>query len=233
MTRCPQLPTSGDTRPPAEKAGLAEDIEVIRAAAKELIDASHPVIVLAHSYGGTVACGAITPDLYAFPETSGDSALGPGIVQLVFVSCWLPLPSKTVLDIIEKHGFQCDVDLGYAEEGSVAFAKNPAEAFFSDIFETDPDEARALAEKCNTTFNWKGAGVSVEGAPWRDVPCIYVYLKRDRCIYLPLQRAMVEDLVGVGGRFESAELDTGHCPFFSQPEQVVGLVQGIWESRQV
>ena len=59
---CPRLPTCGDARPP--KATVQDDVTVVRNAAMELLKAGHPIIVLAHSYGGIVASEAICEDLY-------------------------------------------------------------------------------------------------------------------------------------------------------------------------
>jgi alpha-beta hydrolase superfamily lysophospholipase len=61
--RCPRLPTCGDKRPPT--ATLADDVAAVQTAGRELQSAGHPIIVLAHSFGGLVATEAITKDLRA------------------------------------------------------------------------------------------------------------------------------------------------------------------------
>ena len=228
MTRCPQLPSCGDKAPAAEKAGQPRDIAVVHAAAQELKAAGHSIIILAHSYGGIVVCGAITKDLYTPVDGNGRRS-GPGVVHLVFLSCWIPQPGNSLEDVIKKYSFQCEVKLATNEDGTV-YGTNVAESFYNDIFEVDPGRARALAAD-NTTHNWIANTVAVHGSPWKMVPSTYVHCKRDLAIMLPLQKNMVRDVVETGGKMNVLELDTGHCPFFSKPEEVVGILEKIGQNE--
>lgn len=210
---CPRLPSCGDKRPPT--ATLKEDVTAIRTAAKDLIATGHSIIVLAHSYGGIVASEALKPDLYANESTNG-------IVYLILLSAWLIQPGSSLLDVITKYGFQCKVDLGRNEDGTV-FAKNAAESFYNDI---DPATAGRLAMD-NVTHNWNAASGTVSGAPWKDLPTTYIHCLRDLAIMLPLQKSMVEDAVNAGGaaEFLTEVVDSGHCPFLSRPDELVEVVK--------
>ena len=210
--RCPRLPSCGDERPP--KATRNDDVAAVRTAAKELIDAGHNILVLAHSYGGMVACDAITEDLYA-------SANRNGIISLVFLSAWLIQPGNKFEDVIEKYGHQSEVDLGSNEDGTF-FAKNAPASFYNDI---DPLEVQELA-KANVTHNLFAASGAITCAPWKDLSTMYVFCTQDLAIMLPLQRSMVQDAVDAGGKggFVTEEIDSGHCPFLSKPEEVIRVV---------
>ncbi|KAL4939279.1 hypothetical protein BDV06DRAFT_199300 [Aspergillus oleicola] len=210
---CPRLPTCSDSKPPT--ATLADDVFVVRSAARSLIEAGHKILVLAHSYGGMVASEAITPDLY-----SSNKDEGHGIVSLVLLSAWLVQPNSSLHDVIAKYGFQCDVDLGSDDGGSTVYAKNAPESFYNDI-------ARERAEKLtrdNVTHNWAAAGGGISGAPWKEIESVYVHLKQDLAIKLPLQESMVQEAVKAGGKIRPEELDSGHCPFLSRAEELVGIV---------
>ncbi|KAJ5439647.1 alpha/beta-hydrolase [Penicillium daleae] len=211
--RCPRLPSCGDERPP--KATLDDDVAAVRTAAKELINAGHNILVLAHSYGGIVASEAITEELY--PNSNRK-----GIVSLVLLSAWLIQPGDTLEDVIKKYGFQCEVELGNNGDGTV-FAKNAPSSFYNDI---DPVVAWELAKE-NVTHNWFAASGKITRAPWKDIPTLYVFCLRDLAIMVPLQRSMVQDAVDAGGdaRFVTEEIDSGHCPFVSRPEEVVRVVE--------
>lgn len=210
--RCPRLPTCGDERPP--KASLADDVAAVRTAANELIDAGHNILVLAHSYGGIVACEAITEDLYASTNRSG-------IISLVFLSAWLIQPGNKFEDVFKKYGVQSEVDLGNNEDGTF-FAKNAPASFYNDI---DPVEAHELA-KANVTHNLFAVSGAITHAPWKDLSTMYVFCSRDLAIMLPLQRSMVQDAVDAGGKsgLVTEEIDSGHCPFLSMPEEVIRVV---------
>ena len=229
-SRCPQLPSCRDTRPLDQKAGQPEDIAVIRKAAHELISSGRSIIVLAHSYGGIVACGAISNDMLA----SSDSGGRAGVLHMVFLSCWLLLPGSTVEDLLKKYGFQMKVALATNEDGTV-YSTNSPEAFYNDIYEEDPSRAETLAKANNTTHNWVTATLPVQGSPWKTVSSTYVHCKRDQAILLPLQKSMVSDAqtalesADKSVTMDALEIDTGHCPFASAPEELVQIIKSIDE----
>lgn len=219
--RCPRMPTCGDNRPPT--ATLADDVAVLQAAAKELLDAGHPIITLAHSFGGVVATEAITKDLRA-PQPQDRNT--PGVIRMIYMCAYAPLPGQSLGDIFAKHGFLCDVRLQVNEDGT-AFAQNAAEAWYNDMPEA---EAAAYAAQ-NVTHNFGLIGDSkVTDVPWRDIRSTYVYCDRDLAIHKPLQENMVKDAIDEGGRWETVTLEAGHCPFLSAPDQVVDIVKRIWEN---
>lgn len=210
VVRCPRLPSCGDKRPPT--ATMNDDIIAVHGAAQELVDANHSILVLAHSYGGMVAAEAISPDLYA---TNGKGAVG-----LILLSAWLVQPGNTLTDVIGKYGFQCKVDLGDNGDGTF-FAKNAPESFYNDVEST---EANDLATN-NVTHNLFAASGKVSGAPWKDLPTTYIHCAQDMAIMLPLQQSMVQDAVNMGGKLITKTIDSGHCPFLSQPETLLGIVE--------
>jgi pimeloyl-ACP methyl ester carboxylesterase len=217
----PRLPTCGDSRPPT--ALLSDDVSAVKIAAKDLISAKHKIIVLAHSYGGVVASEALSPDFYA-ANNGGDK----GVVSLIYLAAWLAQPGDGIGEIIGKYGFQCAVDLGQNDDGTV-YAKNAPESFYNDINGVDPGRATELAKE-NVTHNWLGATGKVTLAPWKDLPSTYVHTTKDLAIYLPLQKSMVKDaadaLASAGfPELEIEEIDSAHCPFLSEPEKLVAVLE--------
>ncbi|KAI9044543.1 uncharacterized protein KD926_000454 [Aspergillus affinis] len=219
FVRCPRLPTCGDHRPP--RALLAGDVAAVRAAAKELIAANHTVLVIAHSYGGIVASETITPDLY-INSSKNNSA---GISSIIYLSAWLVPPGSTVPSVIEKYGFQCKVNLGINDDGTV-LAKNAPDSFYNDI---DAEKARSLA-KDKVTHNYGAATGAMTHAPWKDIPCMYVHCLKDLAIMMGLQKSMVKDALEGGGRLVTKDMHPGHCPFLSQADELIGLVVSVAES---
>lgn len=111
--------------------------------------------------------------------------------------------------------------MGSNGDGTV-FAKNAPASFYNDI---DPLVAEELARE-NVTHNWIAGPGMINGAPWKDLPTMYVFCTRDLAILLPLQRCMVKDAVDAAGRgrLVTEEIDSGHCPFLSMPGEVVRVV---------
>lgn len=220
--RCPRLPTCGDERPP--KATLADDVAVVQAAGRELQSAGHAIIVLAHSFGGLVATEAITKDLRAWEPRNRNT---PGVIRMIYMCAFAPVPGQSIGDIFAKYGFLCDVKLEINEDGT-AFAQNPAEAWYNDI----PESQRAVYAEKNVSHNFGLIGDSKvsDVAPWKDIKSTYIYCEQDRAIHKSLQENMVKDAINDGGKWETTTLDLGHCPFLSDPEQVIGVVKRIWEA---
>lgn len=220
LVRCPRLPTCGDVRSP--KATVEDDVTAIRNVAMELVEAGHPIIVLAHSYGGTVASEAIREDLYAKQPT------GPGVVHLIYLSGWLILPGYSVNDMFEKYGWESKADASINEDATVSI-KNVPECFYNDI---EPMQAQELAKK-NVTHNTATFPHKVSHAPWKDVPTTYVHCEKDMAIFLNLQKAMVNDARKNGAAtLVIATCDSGHCPFLSMPGEVIGIVKEAWAGVQ-
>jgi len=213
LTKCPRLPTCGDSRPPT--ATFPEDVAAVRNAAIELAHAGHPIIVLAHSYGGMVASEAIHPDLYAKPPAGG-------VVALVYLSAFLVLPGQSLSDLLGKYGFQSKVDLGSNHDGTV-YAKNAPDSFYNDI---DTPRAQELAA-ANVTHNVTAFAGKAENSPWKDLLTVYVHCERDMSIFVDLQRSMVKDALELGGakQLVTKSCDSGHCPFLSVPGQVLKIVE--------
>lgn len=234
VVRCPRLPTNGDVKPP--KATLYDDVAAVRAEILNLMSAGHRIIVISHSYGGLVASEAITEDLYAKKKEkkkNSDDENGKekekedsaGVVRLVYLSAWLLQPNTSLPQLFQKHGFQCSLELTLDPTHHTALPKNAPEALYNDL---PPADAQALTDKL-VTLNFAATGTVIRGAPWRDVPTVFVHCTRDRGMFLDLQERMVGDAVGEGGMgMQVRRLEAGHGPFWSMPGEVVGVLEEVW-----
>ena len=166
------------------------------------------------SYGGIPASEAISPDLYSSNGT------GPGVIHLIYLTCWLIPKSQSVQAVLGKYGFLSHVDVGMNEDGT-AVAKNAADAFYNDVLPRSRAEELARA---NVTHNIMVVGGDVEGVPWMDVESTYVLCEKDEAILVQLQRNMVKDAQDAGGKVRVETLQSGHCPFLSRPDELVGIV---------
>lgn len=169
------------------------------------------------SYGGIPASEAIIPALYSKNGT------GPGVIHLIYLTCWLIPKSQSVQTVLGKYGFLSHVDVGMNDDGT-AVAKNAPDAFYNDVLPRS--RAEELAEN-NVTHNIMVVGGNVEGVPWMDVESTYVVCEKDEALLVHLQRSMVKDAQEAGGKVLVETLESGHCPFLSQPDEVVKIVESI------
>ncbi|QKX56701.1 uncharacterized protein TRUGW13939_03807 [Talaromyces rugulosus] len=246
--RCPRLPTCGDTRPPT--ARLEDDVHAVQQAALELRDQGHSILVLAHSYGGVVASEAITPSFYSTSLTTtststnskpnSDSDLnsnenenenknekkgGGGVVALLYLAAFLIQPSTALGQTMTKHIPPSHVQLGDDNADGTVYAQNAVEAFYNDLPKTQAEE---LA-RSNVTHNWSAVAHTVRGAPWMDLPTVYIQCARDRALVFELQQILVDDAVAAADKkgIERVTLDSGHCPFLSRPDELLVIIKRV------
>lgn len=109
-------------------------------------------------------------------------------------------------------------------EDGTAVVKNAADAFYNDVL------PRSYAEELardNFSHNIMVVGGDVEGVPWMDLESTYVVCEKDEALLVNLQRSMVKDAQEAGGKVGVVTLESGHCPFLSQPDEVVRIVEKV------
>ena len=224
VARCPRLPTSFDDHSP--KGSLEDDIAAVRKEVTELARDGHSIIVLAHSWGGFVASEAISPDLY-FPAPQTSKSEG-GVVHLIYLSAWMLEPGTSVMDQFDKCSAPNAMQIDFSEDGT-ARVTNVAECFYNDV--DSPNERQRLAAK-HMRHDLSEATRKATTTPWKDVPTTYVYCEQDMG-FVPVAQAEMVDAttraVPAKG-FTEVKLDSGHFPFCSMPDEVLKVVQEVWNA---
>ncbi len=97
--------------------------------------------------------------------------------------------------------------------------EDPVEAFLQDLApeqaaqelaKARPQVARALAEPLPIDT-------------WPDVPTRYLLCRDDNCFPADWARAMARERLGI----EADEIDGGHCPFLSRPEELAARLEAL------
>ncbi|MEW9529432.1 alpha/beta fold hydrolase [Microbispora sp. NPDC049125] len=193
----PPLPSCGETgRTPGEGGpSLPDDVASVR----EVLESSaEPAVVVAHSYGGIVAC---------------EAAAGlPNVAHLLFVASFLPEAGESLAS------FGDGTPAPYLDFGADGtFGVRPELATPTFLQDCDADavaqaHARLVRQSAAVTAQPAGA------AAWRQIPSTYLVCARDNGTPPALQRAQARR----AGRV--VEIDAGHHPFLSRPKEVAGLV---------
>jgi pimeloyl-ACP methyl ester carboxylesterase len=160
-----------------------------------------PVILVGHSMAGIVITGAGEAD----PAK---------IEKLVYLGAYLPKDGQSLFDLAMT---DADSHLGPASvvDEKTGLVSIPT-ASLKDVFVADGTDAEVAELKQRYRDEPLVPFVTpmhTTDANWGSVPKVYVYTKEDHAVSYALQQRMTQDVTLIG----SAELDTSHSPFLSQP----------------
>ncbi|MBD1852301.1 alpha/beta hydrolase [Cyanobacteria bacterium FACHB-502] len=179
---------------------LPDDI----ATTKRIIDAQQrPVVVVGHSYGGTVITGAASDN--------------PQVKALVYINAFAPEPGETISQLNSRYAPPPVSAALVADTAGFLYIDREK---FHEVFAHDVSlaEAKVLAvtqkPAISTTFDQ-----SVESAAWKTIPSWYLVAQEDRAINPELQRFMASR---IGAK--TTEIPASHVPYISQPKEVANLI---------
>ena len=163
--------------------------------------ASGPVLMVGHSYGGTVITAAGTDD---------------GVAGLVYIAALAPdetetsqqhqdqFPKTDVFNYIEP----ADGRIWLLPEGTKAFAGDLSEAEQKQVWAT------AMAPDIDL-FNQKA-----DGTAWRSKPSWYIVANNDQTVHPELER-FAANRMGA----QTYDVDSSHVPMLSQPGFVLDVIE--------
>ena len=176
----------------------AEDVAVTKATIGR---ASGPVLLVGHSYGGTVITGAGTDDR---------------VVGLVYICALAPdadESSQTQQANFPKTAVFSNIAV---QDGRIWLQESGLEHFCGDL--SDQEQKLVYATQAvpkPDLFDAKAGGTA-----WKSKPSWYIVGKNDRTVHPDLERAMAKRMGAT-----TYELDSSHVPMLSQPERVLDIIR--------
>jgi pimeloyl-ACP methyl ester carboxylesterase len=176
----------------------AEDVALTKATIGRV---KSPVILVGHSYGGTVITGAGTDDR---------------VVGLVYICALAPdadESSQTQQSNYPPTPVFSNIDV---KDGRIWLLPSGIDDFAGDL--TDHEKKLVLATQGvpkPDLFEAKAGGTA-----WKTKPSWYIVGKKDRTVHPDLERAMAKRMGAT-----TYELDSSHVPMLSQPERVLEVVR--------
>ena len=162
---------------------------------------SGPVLLVGHSYGGTVITAAGTDDRVA---------------GLVYIAGLAPDETETSQSLLDQ--FPVTDVFSYVEvaDGRVWMLPEGTRAFAGDLSEQEQQLAWAthIAPDAGL-FNAK-----VGGTAWRTKPSWYIVANNDRSVQPDLERSIAKRM---GAR--TYDVDSSHVPMLSQPGFVLDVIR--------
>ncbi len=178
---------------------LADDV----AATKRAIDAVvGPVVLVGHSWGGTVITEAGTD---------------PKVKALVYVAAFAPDIGQSTGDQVAAHPAPPGLG-GVTDQGGGRLMMS-VESWIANVAQDLPEaEARVLAAT-QTPLGVASFSDKVTSAAWTDLPVWYVISNADRAVDVALQR---ESASRMNARVTT--LDTSHMSLLSAPQAVADVI---------
>jgi len=179
---------------------LADDVAVTK---RVIAEHKGPVILVGHSYGGTV-----------ITEAGSD----PRVAALVYIAAFAPDSGESVASLIKNPTPGAAVPpILPPQDGFLALDKARfAAAFAADVA---PEKAEFMA---NSQVPWGLAALNgaVTQPAWKSKPSWYLVSTDDRMIPPPAQRAMAKRAGA-----SVVEVKGSHAVYVSQPQAVAELIQ--------
>lgn len=196
------LPSAGPDRAAGGAApGLSDDVAATLDAIEQI---DEPVVLVGHSYGGSVITGA---------------GLDPRVEHLLYLCAFAPEPEETTIELTTSGPPVALADALRIADGLVSVDPAlAADALYGDI---DSELAATMvAELVPSTAS--SLEEPAGDAAWTNVASTYLICEQDQAIAPERQREMAERIGA-----ETVSLATSHSPFLSQPEAVADLIEQV------
>ncbi len=185
----------------AAQYGLDSVATDLAAVKKTLSRVSSPVLLVGHSYGGTLITAAGTD---------------PRVAGLVYIAALAPdsdETSQSQQDQFPRTDIFSSVDV---VDGRVWIKRDSIDRFAGDLSAQELQLVWAThAAPVADLFNQKVAGTA-----WRSKPSWYVVATQDRTVHPELQRFVAKRM---GAR--THEVNSSHVPMLSQPQFVLDVIR--------
>ena len=210
---CPLLPTSNASQPSQRR--FEDDVDKVHELVESLVASSKHVLVVMHSYGGTVGSNALKDLSFNYRSEHG---LPGGVVHLIYMCAYILPVGYSIFDIVEEAGllqlwdkFVEDFDDG------TTFPRDPVALLFQDVSpEKTEKNLRFLVR-----FPMQALKTKMTHAAWLNIPFTYLITTDDRAVPTIYQDIMIDKAKAQGREFEEERYDSGHSIFLTKEKEVV------------
>ncbi|KAF8205315.1 Alpha/Beta hydrolase protein [Mycena galopus ATCC 62051] len=201
----------------AEAAGMYDDAAKVAALASRLADEGKEIVLVAHSYGGLVACEASKGLAQSVREKEGKKG---GVVRIVFVTAVVPREGQSLADVM---GSETSDYVGF-ENGHLVIT-DPAKCAPLTFSDLPLDEGVAWASKLSS-HSAISFGQKLTYAAYKDIPVSYLFCEEDKLVTPEQQNKIIAGLESeMGGKtVDRHPVKSDHAINASQPKTMVDVV---------
>ena len=192
----------------AAQYGLNSTAEDVAAAKEAIGRVNGPVILVGHSYGGTVITGAGTDDR---------------VVGLVYICALAPDAEETSQGQLADYPTTDVFTQIEVADGRIWLKHEGTQYFCGDLPAEEQKMVWATQGVPKPDLFSKGAG----GTAWKTKPSWYIVGKNDRTVPPELERLNAKRMGAT-----TVELDSSHVPMLSQPERVLEVIRAAVKGVQ-
>ncbi|KAF5719498.1 hypothetical protein FMUND_4686 [Fusarium mundagurra] len=219
-------------------ATFKDDVDAVRSAIRQETEKGRDVIVITHSYGGTVGNSAVKgfsrpvesctsgPSSTPTPKSNKRTPETGHVVGIIPIATGFCFTGLTFMDHflnITPPFFRVNKKTGYAD-----LTVRPQKFFYHDLPPAEADHATSMLTTQSLKALFEGRECSYSG--WLDVPVWFIGTVEDQGLPIVVQRTQIGMVRMLGARVVYTELKTSHSPFLSQPKQVVQIVLQAFEA---
>src|SRR5579864_5348985 len=183
----------------------AEDVALVKGTIGRV---SSPVILVGHSYGGSVITGAGTDDRVA------------GLVYIAALAPDADETSQTQQSNFPKTDVFSHIEVA---DGRIWLLPEGIDCFAGDL--SEQEKKLVWATQCVPApelFNAK-----VGGTAWRSKPSWYIVAKNDRTVHPDMERFVAKRMSAT-----TTEVASSHVPMLSHPELVIDVIRAAAKAVQ-
>jgi len=242
---------SASSGPPIPPPTLYDDGDYFSEKVGDLADTGADIVVFAHSYGGAPAREAVKG--HSKGERTKQGKKG-GVVRLVYLSALTPAPGQSVSEVCSALNFDFlqpvqEVSLIFPRllngdarlsllkltqtnwQGSTDYFRHvipiSAARCFSDLPQAEAIKMAARAT-IHSSVSFMNPVTELSDHD-RAIPSTYILLTKDEVLPPDLQNEQIEVLKSQSGadKVQVVQMQTGHCPNASAPEELAQVVGSI------
>ncbi|KAF7360613.1 Alpha/beta-hydrolase [Mycena venus] len=197
---------------------MYDDAAAVAALVSSLTDEDQDVVLVAHSYGGIVACEAAKGLAKTVRVKEGKAG---GVVRIVFVTAVVANEGQSLKDV-----FDATERLDFIRVEGEYMALDPAGCAPVNYSDLPPIEALSWASRMRE----HAAGSFLQNvtyAAYKDIPVSYLVCEEDKVVPSELQNRYIAKMESEMGekRVDRHPVRAGHCINASQPETVATVIR--------
>ena len=169
---------------------------------------SGPVVLVGHSWGGTV-----------ITEAGND----PKVRALVYVAAFAPDAGQSTGDQVGAH--PAPPGLGGVVPFGEGYLKMSEASWIANVGQDLPEEDAKVLAVVQTPLSLVTFDDKVRKAAWRDRPSWYAVSMKDRAVSVELQRELAAKL-----KARTVEIEASHMSPLSQPRAVADVIREAWNA---